>query len=257
MMKRVIKIFFWIVGIAGLAVLVGFIETEHKKITCKNIEVSIDYRGAAPLIDTGMIQQDVIRTYDSIIGKKIADINKVDIENHIDQNVYVENAEVYSTLTGNLKIRVTQKAPLFRVMNAYGQSFYIDRKGTAFPSKTGYSSRVLVINGNIPYKYSDTLDLIKNENFPLLKDLYNLVLYINGDDFLKAQIEQVFVNDDHEFELIPKVGRQMIIFGGIDDMKEKFDKLELFYQTGMKKAGWGTYKTINLKFKDQVVCAKK
>ncbi|MCB2221860.1 MAG: hypothetical protein KQI35_15830 [Bacteroidetes bacterium] len=255
-MKRIATISIWIVGLAGLSVLVGFIEKEHQKITCKSIEVLLDYEDADPLIDADMIKSDVYKTYDSLIGKRISEIDQVEIEDFINQNNYVDNAEVFSTLTGHLKIKVTQKKPIIRIINNKGQHYYIDEKGTAMMVKSSYTTRLLVASGHIPATYADTINLIKNENFPVLQDLYNLALHIRSNEFLEAQIEQIYVNEDQEYELIPKVGRQLIIFGDITDMEEKFDKLIVFYQKGMKKAGWDTYRTINLKFKDQVVCAK-
>jgi len=91
----------------------------------------------------------------------------------------------------------------------------------------------------------------------LLIDLFKLSSFITQDQFLKAQIEQIYVTKTGEFELIPKVGRHLIIFGGIEDMENKFDKLLVFYHQGMNKTGWDKYKTINLKFENQVVCSKK
>ncbi len=255
-MNRIIKISLWIAGLAGLTVLVGFIEKEHQKITCKNIEVLLDYNNADPLIDADMIKTDVYKTYDTLIGQRISDIDQVQIEDFVNQNSYVKNAEVYSTLTGHLKIKVTQKKPLLRVINDRGAHYYIDDEGTAMPVKTGYTTRILVASGKIATPYADTINLINNENFPVLKDLYNLALYIRKNDFLEAQIEQIYVNEKNEYELVPKVGRQLILFGDITDMEEKFEKLIVFYQEGMKKAGWDTYRTINLKYKNQVVCAK-
>ncbi len=255
-MNRIIKISLWIAGLAGLTVLVGFIEKEHQKITCKNIEVLLDYNNADPLIDADMIKTDVYKTYDTLIGQRISDIDQVQIEDFVNQNSYVKNAEVYSTLTGHLKIKVTQKKPLLRVINDRGAHYYIDDEGTAMPVKTGYTTRILVASGKIATPYADTINLINNENFPVLKDLYNLALYIRNNDFLEAQIEQIYVNEKNEYELVPKVGRQLILFGDITDMEEKFEKLIVFYQEGMKKAGWDTYRTINLKYKNQVVCAK-
>lgn len=256
-MKRILKISLWIVVLAGISVLVGFIEKEHQKTTCKSIEVLIDYENADPLIDADLIKTDVYQTYDTLIGKKISEINQVQIEDFISKNNYVKNAEVYSTLNGHLKIKVKQKQPLLRIINKKGENYFMDMDASLIPVNNGFSTRLLVANGHIPTAYSDTIGLINIENFPELHDLYQLALYIGNNEFLSAQIEQIYVTENHEFELVPKVGRQLIVFGNIANMQLKFDKLIAFYQKGMKKAGWDTYKTINLKYNNQVVCTKK
>jgi cell division protein FtsQ len=79
--------------------------------------------------------------------------------------------------------------------------------------------------------------------------------YIDKNDFLKAQIEQIYLNDEKEFELIPKIGNNTILFGDTEDMKEKFEKLIVFYRKGLNTIGWNKYKFINLKFKNQIVCS--
>jgi len=91
----------------------------------------------------------------------------------------------------------------------------------------------------------------------IMRDVYNVSLFVAQDDFWNAQIEQIYVNSNGDLELIPRVGRHSIILGNGKDLKEKFDRLFLFYTDGLNKAGWDKYKTINLKFKDQVVCTKK
>jgi len=256
-MKRIIHITLWIVGLSALSVLVGFIEEEHKKITCKDLVVSIEYGEAEPLITTGELNSIVYDAFDSLVGKKLTDINSVDIEKQVSAIGFIESAEVYSTITGTMKIKVKQRNPVLRVINSSNQDFYIDRKGKLMPVKTGRATRVPVASGAIPDTYTDTTNASTSDNSELLNELYRLASYIRADDFLRAQIEQIYVTGEREFELIPKVGRQLILFGDISGMENKFNKLKVFYEQGMKKAGWDKYCKINLKYHDQVICEKK
>lgn len=256
-MTKILNISMWLIIIAGLAVLVGFIEKEHSKITCKGLQVEIDYGNAEILISEAYISKMVHDKFDTLVGKKISEINSVTIENYVNEIDFIESADVYTTLTGKMKIKMIQRNPIVRVMNKYDQSFYIGERGNLIPVNAGYSSRVPVASGNISTRYSDTLNLALSTTDSELNDLYHLSTYIYNDVFLKAQIEQVYITQDHEFELVPKVGRHLILFGDISDMERKFDKLKIFYQKGIKRAGWDTYKSINLKFKDQVICEKK
>ena len=90
-----------------------------------------------------------------------------------------------------------------------------------------------------------------------LKKMFELTEYIRGDEFLSPMIEQIYVSQNEEFILIPKVGRQKIIFGKYIDIEDKFNRLKLFYQEGMSREGWQKYKTINLKYRKQVVCERR
>ena len=59
-------------------------------------------------------------------------------------------------------------------------------------------------------------------------------------------------------ELFPAIGNQKIVFGNAKDVAEKFNKLKLFYTEGLNKSdSWTKYSSINLKYKNLVVCTKK
>jgi cell division protein FtsQ len=53
------------------------------------------------------------------------------------------------------------------------------------------------------------------------------------------------------------VGNHRIVLGDFDDYAGKMYKLQLFYEQAIPKLGWEKYDVINLKYKDQIVCAKK
>ena len=91
----------------------------------------------------------------------------------------------------------------------------------------------------------------------MLDDIYQISKFIDQSEFWKAQIEQVYVDKDLEFVIIPKVGNHKIVFGGIENLAGKFEKLMIFYKQGLSKTGWNEYSEINLKYKNQVVCTKR
>ena len=255
-MKKSLNISMWVLIFAGLFFLLGFMGTKHNNMVCKDLNIIIDYKDASPLIVNSDISNTIYKSYDSLIGKKLTDINALAIEEQLNNMNFVKKAEVYSTLTGVLKVKVVQRSPLVRIMNSRNQSFYISKDGQLMPVNPGFSSRTLVASGNISSLYSDTLNVNNPNSDQVLSDIYSLSTFIQQDPFLNAQIEQIYLNAKHEFELIPKVGRHVIIFGELANMETKFNKLKLFYEKGIQKAGWDKYKSINLKFENQVVCAK-
>lgn len=253
-MKRIFHIIFWVIIVAGILVLVSFIEAEHKKTTCKSFEVTIDYENEDPLISADEIKEKIYESFDTLIGKRLIDINLVQIEDMVNEIDFVANADVYTNITGKMNISVTQRKPIVRIVNNSNQNYYIDQTGDVIPTNLGFPSRVLIANGYIENSYSDTLSIQNND---VLAEIYKLASYIQNDPFLNLQIEQIYVSKNREYEFVPKVGRHIIIFGEIADMEEKFRKLKVFYHQGINNAGWNTYKSINLKFENQVVCAKK
>ena len=91
----------------------------------------------------------------------------------------------------------------------------------------------------------------------MLEQIYQLARTIDSDEFWKAQIVQIYVNEEMDIELIARVGQHKIILGDIEDLDIKLKKLKMFYDKGLSKTGWNEYSIINLKFKDQIVCTKR
>lgn len=90
--------------------------------------------------------------------------------------------------------------------------------------------------------------------------LLNFVVLVEKDDFWRSEIVQIVVtkgaDGGPEIELVPRTGDHTVIFGSPDDAEEKFAKLLTFYRRGLRNIGWETYRTINVKYKEQVVCTK-
>ena len=59
-----------------------------------------------------------------------------------------------------------------------------------------------------------------------------------------------------EVELTPRSGRFAVLFGRLEDVERKFDKLLRFYRSGLSSIGWSEYRTIDIRYNDQVVCKK-
>ena len=77
------------------------------------------------------------------------------------------------------------------------------------------------------------------------------------DSFWMAQIDQVNILKDKTFEMIPKVGNQVIEFGNADHYQDKFKNLMVFYKNVLPKAGWNKYSLINAKFQGQIIAIKR
>jgi cell division protein FtsQ len=128
------------------------------------------------------------------------------------------------------------------------------------PLKPGHPVHLLIANGTIPDRF---LAIDKTEkpisalsDTSALRQIYPVAYHIAGDEFLRSFVDQVYVNESGELELVPKLGHQVIMMGDGQDAAEKLENLKMFYLRIMNKINWNTYKTINLKYKNQVVCSK-
>lgn len=156
-------------------------------------------------------------------------------------------------MDGIITVRVKQREPILRVLNAENQDFYIDVHGLKIPVSQNFTAEVLVANGFISEHFYNRVDTLKTR---LAKDLFAAAQFISADTLWNNQIEQLYVNDKKDIELIPRLGNQRIILGTADSLDVKFRNLLVFYKMALPKVGWDTYKTINLKYANQIVCEK-
>lgn len=266
-MKKLLKILFilmWVLLVAGAGVLIGFAETEQYYRPCKKVHISIDYGKADILITTQDVDSLIRRTAGNLSGKPLGWVNTGKIEKTIRQQPYVEKVKVFENNKGEVFLEIRQREPILRIINEKFESYYLDGSGKLLPLNPRFPARVLVANGKIKDSYLQNKNrrinilAVSDSAYAdsLLTRLYKLAMFISRDKDLKSRIDQVYVNEQEEFELIPRLGAQVILLGGVDNMEEKFLKLQQFYTLGLEKIGWNKYNIINIKFKNQVVCSK-
>lgn len=254
---------FWVFMLIALVVILGFSASTQKAKVCNQIKINIDHSSGNFFVLEEDINTMVYHEMDTLIGRPISAIQSERLEKKINNHPSIDNVEVYKTINGELVIQVKQRKPIVRLFNVFGESFYLDQGGWAMPTSERYASRVLIANGYIFESFVDVnLHNVKEFNDSLkekssVDDIFAYAEYINGDEFWRAQIEQLYVNKELDIELIPRVGNHRIVFGDATNIREKFNKLRIFYSEGLSKTGWNEYSVINLKYANQVVCKKR
>ena len=173
----------------------------------------------------------------------MSEVNTERIEGELLRNEMIARVEAYKTPSGLVKMEVTQKMPILRIMGVRG-NYYVDNLGTTMPISRRYVARVPIASGYVEKELAVT-------------DLYKFALFLQGNEFWNDQIEQIYVYPDNEVELIPRVGSHRIMLGPLEGFEEKLANLRLFYEQAIPKMGWEKYSMINLKYKNQIVCTKR
>ncbi|MDQ3046305.1 MAG: hypothetical protein M3R27_02070 [Bacteroidota bacterium] len=256
----------WTILSVGLLLSLGFVNKEQDAMLCSDIEINVAPDKELYFIDQIDIRKLLISRGDSIIGQPRFTVNVTELENVLNSHAAIANAEVFIGINGKLTVNIKQRKPVIRIINADGDSYYLDEEGTLMPLSDKYTMNVLVANGLImePYakRYQYSAEQIGKDTLlgkiSMLDDLFEMAKYIRGNEFWRSQVQQIYVNSEKDIELVPMAGDQKIIFGDTTFMDEKFKKLMTFYQQGLNTTGWwDKYSVINLKFKNQIVCTKK
>jgi cell division protein FtsQ len=262
-LKKYLAISFWVVAAIYFIVVIGYIIKEQQEIICTGVQVFVQDTLEIQFID----DNDVIDLLEAdgtrLLNAPISKLNMAELERKINKNQYVKNAQVYKKINGQLVVELEQRIPIVRIMNNSDRNYYIDEEGFLMPVSRKVSARLIVANGAIDYTPDfDTITNIfekkydKSKRIKVLRDIHLLAGFIKSNRFWQAQIQQIYISDNDEIELVPLVSNQLIVFGNVDNYMEKFKNLEAVYKKGFTSKGWSNYKEINLKYKNQVVCVK-
>ena len=173
------------------------------------------------------------------IGKDKLDLNK--LEKVLNAHGMIDKSDVFVSIDGVLKAVVKQKTPIARVFDG-DDSFYIDYKGDRMPLSTNFTARVPLVSGEINEKNSE--------------DLAELFRIIYDDAFLKKNIIGVQIMPNGSLKMLNRNFSYQIDFGGTKRMEAKFNNYKAFFQKAVLDSSLYKYKTIDLRFAQQVVCTK-
>ncbi|NQV02940.1 MAG: hypothetical protein HQ542_09860 [Bacteroidia bacterium] len=245
--RRIFNLILWGLLFTGAGILLGLADYEQNGTICRSMHLNLYYGEADRLITEAEIDSLIRSVAGEVEGKPLYQINTEKIERVVSKDPYVSNVHVYGKHTGNIYVNVYQREPVIRIITKNNKSYYIGKEGISLPFHPDYPVRVLVASGVIPDSVSSS---------PLTSDLFKLAMFISHDPFLKVQVDQIYVNRQGDYELIPKVGNHIILLGNAEELEDKFRRLMVFYKQGLNQIGWSKYNVINIKYKNQVVCSK-
>ncbi len=243
-LKNSVKIF---LGLVGLLVLIAFVEARHRsqpigklyiKIANQADNYFLDSLGIKTLIAQGEEEKLKKATYRELSIKAI--------EARIRANLFVDKCEIARNLKGDLFVDVSLSRPVARFIRQGKPDFYIDSLGKIMPTSDKFTARTLLVTR----EKTQALPNFAKEDRALLE----LIKMIYQDDFFKAQIAHIHLNQRNEIVMYPQIGNQTIEFGKCRDITEKLKKIKIFYHEILPIKGWKAYKKINVKYSKQIVC---
>lgn len=244
---------FWIVlAMSVLVLLVAAMQSKTGK-TCKGMEVEIKGYG-----DYSFLQkQEVVKiltanTKNAIKGMPLKSFDLKKMEEKLETNVWVENAELFFDNSQVLQVKVEERQPVARVFSSNGSSFYIDNALMRIPLSDKFSLRLPVFTG-----FPADKKKWKGKDSVLMEQVRNISRFIQEDSFWTAQVEQVYIDLQRNFIIVPKTGNHEVLFGDGRDIEKKFKRLFVFYRDVLSKVGWNKYSTLNVQYRGQVVAGRK
>jgi cell division protein FtsQ len=254
--KKILLAVLWVTVGTGTTVLLVAGINKKDAAKCKGIKIKIsgiEKEDGLKFVD----DEDILNTIQkisngSVKGKAIGSFNLQKIETELEKSKWVKNAELFFDNNDSLKVNLQEREPVARVFTTGNTSFYIDTALAMLPLSDKFSARLPVFTG-----FPTDQIVLSAADSSLLNEVKIISLAIQKDSFRMAMIDQVDITPDRDFEMIPKIGNQLIVFGDAAAAEDKFNKLELFYKEVMTKGGWNKYSIINVQYKNQVVARRR
>jgi cell division protein FtsQ len=228
--------------IALIAVVVFFYAFTNARNNARKItNLNIKFIGENNLfIAHNNVSKLLIQNNEAVtnIPKEALALNR--LESALNLNPMIKQAQVYVDVKGTLTAEVEQKKPIARVHT--NASYYIDDVGKYMPLSTNYTARVPLVTGLV------------NKN--RLDNIFKIAKKISNDEFLNKHVVEIHQNEDNTIQLKLRQQDFVVQLGSLKLLDKKINNLRAFYKKAMKDKTLSTYKIVNLRFDNQVVCTK-
>jgi cell division protein FtsQ len=237
-------------SIATLAALAGFASSRQSEKKCEKVSINIDNEYNNYFIGDEEVRDLLTREGErKLEGLPNQQIDLKNLEKRIEAHSFVKEAEVFRGLDGNIQVNIKQNRPIARIIRS-DQDVYIDAEGNMLPLSDRYTARVIPItksSASRPFGRDFFQDSTGRAYISLLQ-------FIDKDQFWKAQLAQMHIDEKGKVTFLPQVGEHSIEFGKPVQSEEKFKKLLVFYKEVLPLMGWDKYKRVNVEYEDQIIC---
>lgn len=229
---RILKI---LVTVVLFGFLLSFSLKRFNDAKMENVSINMS-QGKTPVyfVDEKDIKE-LVKQYNPT--RKIGDINIPELEKKINLIPFVDSANVYLNLNGNLNVDIKQRVPAFR-LNKDGKDFYVDKKGVEFPISKNFSLPSMLVMGDVkPSEYEALGDLIEK---------------IDKDDFSKKYFIGI-TKEKEDYNLLTSDGNYKVEIGDLDNIDLKVRGFKTFVEKYLVDQNTQKYKKISLKYDNQIV----
>lgn len=241
---RLLRLIAVIVIFAGMTVLVRMAGKSHSELVCKKVDVCICDSSTYNYVTRQDVEKALASSWNGmIVGRRAETIDLGQIEVSLLKRRAIRRAETFITADGVLHVEIFQRRPVIKFCIREGKTFYMDKEGCIFELSSGAVTSAITVSGDMCHKKG------------WREDLLELCLWIDGSQW-KDKIKEIRCREDGELTIIPALGKEKFIFGGPGGYREKFRLIEKYYNQIKKKDASDLYRSVNVKFENQIICRK-
>ncbi len=232
---RLNKYLFFIMVFIITILMSAFAHFRNSKRLVKKVIVNFESQGAQFLSDS-LVDKLLIQNKGELPWKSKDSLDLNMFETLLENNPYVDKAEVYHFKKGILGVNIQEKSAVVRIQGL--DQYYLDKLGSQFPISNNHTPKVPLFMGTLEEEQKE--------------DLLSLIYHINKDLFLRNELASIHYRSNSYF-----IGLRSYTFeveiGQMCRIGEKLSKLKVFCAYHENHILKREYTLINLKFKNQVV----
>lgn len=237
-----------LVTTACLVAILGASKMQKTK-TLNRIHINIENENKYQFLNKTILREELIDQKEIKEGKTtIENLDIHAIEKKALKNPWIASAQVYLDYSRNMFIKISQRVPVARIFYENGKSCYLDTGLKMLPLSDNFSYYTTIVT-NVPELKNDSVSR------SLKAQIIKLVHFVERDSFWSAQIAQISIGENYQFDLVPVLGKHIIRFGDTTNMQKKFKNLFAFYTHVLNRIGWDKYEELDLRFDNQLVAS--
>ena len=196
-------------------------EDERQYVSPRELNIVLDQAGQYP------------------VGKAMNTISLQAIERTIRAHSMVRTVECYLTPRHEVRVRLTQRVPLLRVVTA-SDTYLIDEDRKVMPAKAVVKDSVLIVRGNIGAQLASGA-------------IADFTEWLQDNRYWREQVRYVYVQSPQMVYLYLRGGQPRVVMGNMNEYKRKLVKLRTFFEEGTEALQDKHYTELDVRFRGQVI----
>ncbi len=212
---------------------------------CSSIQYIIEDRDERLYVTESELDQ-LLRTADiHPVGKPLDRGVLQRIENAVARHPMVRTAECFSTPRNDVRVRLTQRVPLLRVVNP-GDTYLIDADRKVMPSRAAVKDSVLVVTGTVGVQTAS-------------KQMADFAFWLREHTYWQRRIDHVSVQSPLmvtlylRTEAAQEAHAKRLVMGTMTDFGQKLKKMRTFLENSGDAIREKQYTEYDLRYKGQII----
>lgn len=227
-----------VAGIVVAALIWGVRETPDT-VVCKSIRYTIEDIDERQYVTEGELNRLLEKEGQYPVDKAIRNISLQGIERAIRAHDLVRTTECYLTPRKEVRVRLTQRVPLLRVMTA-SDTYLIDEDRQVMPAMAVVKDSVLVVRGAVGVQIASGA-------------LGDFAEWLQTNKYWRERVRYVYVQSPQMVYLYLRGGLPRVVLGNMQGYERKLAKLRTFLDEGTEAMAGKKYTELDVRFRGQVV----